>query len=119
MFLKLKFKIDRFRSAHKVTRLDAAVRKAIRQTETSIEVANASARFPHLRVNKNSILSDFLADTGRLPKAKLREFHNFFASTSPKLEEAFEKGNVEEVKRMLMQYIEILESEEQYLRSNH
>mgnify|MGYP001588885617 CR=1 FL=1 len=110
--------LRRLKSRHNVKRLDAAVRRAIRQTETSIETANASAIFPHLRVNKNSVLSDFLADTGKIRSARLREFHNFFASTDPKLEGAFEKGNVEQVKRILRQYIEILESEEQYFRNN-
>ena len=110
--------LKRLRSAHKVTRLDAAVRKAIRQTETSIEVANASAIFPHLRVNKNSVLSDFLADTGKLPKAKLREFHEFFARTSPILEKAFEKGDSKQIKKILREYIEVLESEEKYLQEN-
>lgn len=110
--------LRRLKTRHKVKRLDAAVRRAINQTQISIEAGNATANFPHLRVNKNSVLSDFLADTGRIRPARLREFHNFFARTSPNLEEAFEKGDTEEVKRMLRRYIEILESEEKYFRDN-
>jgi hypothetical protein len=110
--------LQRLKSAHKVKRLDAAARRAIKQTETSIEVTNASAMFPHLEVNKNSFLTDYLTDKGRIPKAKLREFHQFFAKFGAKLEAAFEKGDAEEVKRILRSYIKILEDEEEFLRRN-
>ena len=110
--------LDRLKTRHKVKRLDATVRRAIEQKETAIEVANAAAIFPQISVNKNSILSDFLADEGRVKAAKLREFHAFFKEHRGSLEKAFEEGDSEEVKRRLTEYIEILESEESYLKQN-
>ncbi|MCH8003801.1 MAG: hypothetical protein IH934_04160 [Nanoarchaeota archaeon] len=115
--------LRRLKTRHKVKRLDVAVRRAINQTQTSIESANASAEFPHLNVNKNSFLSDFLADTGKIRPARLREYHTFFSKFKTHmqratLELAFEKGDPEEVKKILKEYIEMLESAEQHLRNN-
>ena len=110
--------LDRLKSSHKVKKLKSAVKSAITESKTSIEVANASAIFPHLKINKNSVLADYLADNGRLSTSKLRRFHEYFAKIGVTLEKAFEKGNPEEVKKLLKEYIEILETEENYLREN-
>ena len=110
--------IARLKSAHKVKRLKSAVKSAIRESKISIEAANASAMFPHLDINKNSVLADYLADNGKLSRLKLREFHEYFSKIGATLEKAFEKGNQQEVKRILKEYVEILETEEDYLKEN-
>lgn len=110
--------LDKFKSVYKVNNLDEAIQKSIKSTKSSIEVANASALAFEFNINKNSILSDFLVESGRLSDAKLKSFHEFFRKTSPYLEIALEKGDTIEVKKVLREYIEILESEEKYLKDN-
>mgnify|MGYP006290514605 CR=1 FL=1 len=109
---------DRLKEEHDVKRLDAAVRRAMTKWKQYIGYSKADTRFPHIMVNKNGILSHFLGETKRVRKKDIRRIHEFFKTSSPILRKALKKGEQAKAKKLLEEYVTMLESEEGYLKEN-
>ncbi|MBD3304273.1 hypothetical protein GF343_03940 [Candidatus Woesearchaeota archaeon] len=112
--------IEELKTTHKTDDLKKLVEEQLFQKRENlrIEPANASILHAAIKVHKNSVLSDYLADTGRISKRKIKEFHDFFKDANGNVATAFEKKDPEKVKKVLREYIQLLEKEEEYLKEN-
>jgi hypothetical protein len=111
----INIEIERFKTMHKTQNVEEMIKKTLVIEKGLISVTRA--RIPMI-VNKNSVISAFLADKGKMSWAKLRKFHAFFKKNNINIEEALASNNKAKVKKILLEYIQILKSNENYLEQN-
>lgn len=114
MFTEL---LNKLKAEHKTKRLEVAARRSIKKCRR-IERSIASAGFPYIDMRKSSMLTQFLKDSRQVSLSKLMTFWDFFEKKGAEYEVVFKKGNSEEVKKKLKEYIELLTKKELDLKEN-
>ena len=110
--------IEKLKLEYKVDELKDAIRKAINKTRLSMAGVQASALFPHIEIHRNSLFEAYLVHKKRIKPGRIKKIRRFFWRFGLTIEQAFEKGDKQEVKMLLMEYIEILESQKEFLKKN-